>query len=300
MMSLVSALETLHNANLCAGKELYSWAFYAIDDEPTSNLGDKPFSCARLDDCSSPTDVVIVGCTTVSELKNRGLNIWLSRHARGDIRVTGLMTGAFVLAESKILRESPVTLHWAYRDAFAEMYEDVALSTRPFLSDNSRCTSSGGITAIDLFLDFIEQSQGNQFASEVAESMNYITIRQAHHVASAEATARKRIKNARLNAVLKTMEENLEFPISPGEIASAAGISARQSERLFRRYLNQTPKQYYMQLRLKRAYFLLTQTEMSVVEAGLASGFNSPSHFSRCFRNEFGHSPSQILMGRET
>ncbi|RJL04933.1 helix-turn-helix domain-containing protein, partial [Paracoccus siganidrum] len=48
---------------------------------------------------------------------------------------------------------------------------------------------------------------------------------------------------------------------------------------------------YYMETRLARARNLLMQTEMSVIEVALASGFSSPSHFSKCYRARYGSTP---------
>ena len=44
-------------------------------------------------------------------------------------------------------------------------------------------------------------------------------------------------------------------------------------------------------MRLRRARTLLEQTSMSVTDVGIACGFVSASHFSRAYRELFGHSP---------
>ncbi|SLN69609.1 HTH-type transcriptional regulator CdhR [Roseovarius albus] len=298
MLSLVTALETLQNANLCAGRQIYSWSLYSVSNNPDSSLSDLQFPCSPLAKCIEPNDIVIVGGASVSCLSNKTLNVWLSRYARGDVRVTGLMTGSIVMAETGLINDVPVTLHWQYRDMFAEIYTDAELSSRPYLSAANRCSSSGGVSAIDLFLDFIQQTHGEKFSANVAESMNYVTIRQNHQIATAEASARQRIGNPHIRVALKIMEENLEHPVSPKEIARESGVSVRQVERLFSRYLGKSPSAYYMQLRLRRAYFLLTQSELSIADISLACGFNNLSHFSKCFRNEFGHSPKNALEER--
>ena len=68
-------------------------------------------------------------------------------------------------------------------------------------------------------------------------------------------------------------------------------MSTRQLERLFRRYLNRSPKRYYMELRLQKARNLLMQTDMSVINVALACGFASPSHFSKCYRAHYKTTP---------
>ena len=62
-------------------------------------------------------------------------------------------------------------------------------------------------------------------------------------------------------------------------------------ERLFRRALGCAPSRYYLDLRLRRARILLGQTRMPVMEVALACGFATPAHFSRTYKQHFGHAP---------
>ena len=98
-------------------------------------------------------------------------------------------------------------------------------------------------------------------------------------------------RNLFCSAVIQMMETNLEEPISPAILAKDVGMSTRQLERLFRRYLNRSPKRYYMELRLQKARNLLMQTNMSVINVALACGFASPSHFSKCYRAHYDTTP---------
>lgn len=75
------------------------------------------------------------------------------------------------------------------------------------------------------------------------------------------------------------------------EIAADLGLSMRQLERLFGRYMNSSPKKYDMELRLDRARNLLIQTEMSVLDMAIACGFHSAGHFSRVYRAAFAVTP---------
>src|SRR3546814_18071008 len=89
------------------------------------------------------------------------------------------------------------------------------------------------------------------------------------------------------------MEAHLEEPLARAELARRAGLSSRQLERLFRRYLGRTPTRYYLELRLHRARALLTQTSLSILNVALACGFVSASHFSKCYREFFHKMPRQ-------
>ncbi|MBO9464878.1 GlxA family transcriptional regulator [Tropicibacter sp. R15_0] len=295
LLSLVSALEVLQNANYTAERSLFTWSFHAPGDTPVSTLGSCEFPCVPLETIKAPSEVVIVGGTVIAALSNAKLNAWLARHVRQGVRLSALATGAFVLASAGMAVGEAPTLHWQFRDTFRERFPEIELSTKPYVAEGNRCSSSGGVSAIDLFLRFVADYHGEAFATRVSESMNYVTMQQVQQVASAEASARSRVKNPAVLTALEMMEGNLEHPITPPQIAQEIGVSTRQLERLFNKYLGQSPKRYYMHLRLRRAYFLLTQTNMPVIEVALACGFQSAGHFAKCFRAEFGQTPTELL-----
>lgn len=99
------------------------------------------------------------------------------------------------------------------------------------------------------------------------------------------------VRNSHLMRAIAIMEKSIKDPASPSLIAEELGISTRQLERLFGRFLNSTPKHYFMEMRLNRAQNLLVQTEQSITEIAMACGFRSPSHFSKVSRGHFGKSP---------
>jgi len=104
-------------------------------------------------------------------------------------------------------------------------------------------------------------------------------------------TMRIGVRHPKLSKVIQIMETNIEEPISPAVLARDVGMSTRQLERLFRRYLSRSPKRYYMELRLQKARNLLMQTDMTVINVALACGFASPSHFSKCYRSHYDTTP---------
>ncbi len=93
------------------------------------------------------------------------------------------------------------------------------------------------------------------------------------------------------------MEANIEEAIELDELASYVGLSRRQLERLFQKYLQCTPSKYYMKLRLFRARQLLKQTSMSIIDVAAACGFVSTPHFSKCYREHLGIPPREERRG---
>ncbi|MEO1613208.1 MAG: helix-turn-helix domain-containing protein, partial [Pseudomonadota bacterium] len=126
-----------------------------------------------------------------------------------------------------------------------------------------------------------------------AERLVYTSVRSTGEGQRHSANSRIGVRNTRLAKAVELFESELDEPMSTRDVAERVGLSPRQLERLFDRYLSTSPKKYRMEMRLNRARELLRQTEMSVIEVALASGFTSPSHFSKCYRSRFGSTPYQ-------
>ena len=183
------------------------------------------------------------------------------------------------------------TIHWENQDSFAEEFEDVILTKSVFVIDGNRYTTAGGTSSIDLMLKIIADDHGQDLANAVADQLIHSAIRTDQDVQRLSVPTRIGVRHPKLSQVIHMMEANIEEPISPALLAREVGLSTRQLERLFRRYLNRSPKRYYMELRLQKARNLLMQTDMSVINVALACGFTSPSHFSKCYRSHYGTTP---------
>lgn len=76
------------------------------------------------------------------------------------------------------------------------------------------------------------------------------------------------------------------------EIASQMGLGQSQLTRKIKALTNYTPVELIRSLRLRKAKTLLLSSEKSVSEIAFAVGFSSLAYFSKCYREEFGISPT--------
>ena len=196
-----------------------------------------------------------------------------------------------LLPKAGILDGKRATTHWENQDSFSEEFVEVDLTKSVFIIDGNRMTTAGGTSSIDLFLKIIADDHGEDLANAVADQMIYSAIRTDQDSQRLSVPTRIGVRHPKLSLVIQMMEKNIEEPISPSVLAKDVSMSTRQLERLFRRYLDRSPKRYYMELRLQKARNLLMQTDMSVINVALACGFASPSHFSKCYRTHYNTTP---------
>jgi transcriptional regulator GlxA family with amidase domain len=182
-------------------------------------------------------------------------------------------------------------IHWEYHDSFMEEFPDVNLVSNVFVADEKFITASGGTATADLMLHLIERDHGYDLSVAVSDQMVYNAVRDATAAQKVSLQSRIGMRSRHLARAIQIMRDRLDDPVSPSAIARELGISTRQLERLFGKYLNSSPKRYSMEMRLERARHLLLQTEMSTTEVAVACGFESPGHFSRVYRIAFGIKP---------
>ena len=292
MMPVVSAIEPMRLANRCADKKLYSWTLHSLDGQPVSASNGIPIM-VNGDAESIPQDAAIIICGGLDIQRHTDKRVlsWLRKIARRGNDIGAVCTGAHVLAEAGLLDGYKCTIHWENLPGFNEAFPDIEATGGLFEIDEDRFTSAGGTTALDMMLSVITTQHGPDLASQVAETVLHSPIR--HHSENQRMSLPARIgaRHPKLVSIIERMEESLEDPLSPSVLAKQAGLSTRQLERLFRRYLDRSPKRYYLELRLKKARSLLLQTDMSVINVALACGFSSPSHFSKCYRAFYGRTP---------
>jgi transcriptional regulator GlxA family with amidase domain len=294
MLAFTSAVEPLRAANRLSGRKLYEWKIISHDGRPVSSSSlIEVLPHGGLDDFEMLPNVVVVAGLSAQFFEDRKLFAWLRRLARRGCRIGALSTGSYTLAKAGLLDGYRCTIHWENLTGFREDFSNLDATGELFEIDRGRFTCSGGTAALDLMLSLMALEHGRTLATQVAEQFIHERIRDTHDRQRMSLRSRLGISHPKLLKVLELMEEHLEEPLPRSDLARRTGLSTRQLERLFRKYLGRTPTRYYQELRLYRARTLLTQTSLSVLDVALACGFVSASHFSKCYREFFRCTPRE-------
>jgi len=298
MMAFAAAIEPLRAANRLHGEALYSWTLSSRDGKPVraSNGIDVAVHGAVGD--SAKLDLLLV-CAGTHEKSaaDPALAKWLRGLVRGGAALGGISLGAYVLADAGLLDGKRSAVHWESLAAFADRYPRIRTTTDIFTIDDNRYTCSGGTAALDMMLHVIGERDGRALANGVSEQFIHPRIRDARDSQRMAIQSRLGVANERLLAAVDLMEAGSDEPRPVQEIAAAVGLSPRQLERLFARYLRASPSQHYMKIRLERARAMLLQTTKPILDVAVAAGFTTASHFSRCYRATYGRKPSDERAG---
>jgi len=132
------------------------------------------------------------------------------------------------------------------------------------------------------------------FTQSVATLMATHLVRSYSNRASATCSLRGGMGPSRERRVLAYIEEHLNESITLEELAHVAEISPNYLIALFRQSMGMTPHKYVVHMRIERAYALLKQKGLSLLEIAQRCGFQDQSQFTTVFRRYAGVTPGHF------
>src|SRR5262249_19219721 len=103
---------------------------------------------------------------------------------------------------------------------------------------------------------------------------------------------------------LKDIEQLLHNQFSDqltlADMARSAGVHPTHLARTFRQYYQCTIGEYIRNLRVEYSCQKLAATEIPLIDIALEAGFYDQSHFSRCFKQIMGLTPTEFRNSHHT
>lgn len=299
MIAFTTAIEPLRIANRFLPEAPYSWKILSADGKPVRASNNLEISVdGSLDDIvglssleDRPDMVVICSGLDVEQLETKHTKASIRKLYRTGSNIAGLCTAAWVLADAGLLDGKKCAIHWENLPGFVEKFPNADVHADLFEVDGRLYTCAGGTAALDMMLFIISQAHEESVINRICEQCLTDRVRSATDRQRLPLRARLGVQNAKLLSIIELMEANISEPLALTDLAEDSNLSRRQIERLFRQNLGRSPARYYSELRLDRAKHLLLQSNLPIVDVAIASGFVSASHFSKCYRDQFGRPP---------
>ena len=283
-LSVQGVVEALELANYFAGKQFYQSA--------TCDL--QSFRRTFLQHSGRPgrSTLIFVGNSITrwpsSRQDTRPVKNLLNKISR--IGVTG--SAVFVLQDLGLLEGAEVSVHPNFTAALSERSAETRFLSTAHWSDGKIHSAVGGIAAIQMIIEIVRNDLGGCVADAVETSLG--AAERNAEVQSREVWnwGHSAMADPVVHSSFEEMKSNIECPVGIHLIARRHGISIRALQRRFMKLFDRTPSQIYQDLRLHHARTLVRQTDMKLIEIGLACGFSSASNFSITFKKKFGQPPS--------
>lgn len=297
MMGFTAAVDAIVTANLVSSSPLFTYKTFTIKSPLIkSDLGIEISADATIEQLNGsnearPKILIVCGGFRCTTEENSALSLQLKQAAMQGAIMGGVWNGAIALAYAGLLDHQNCALHPDNHAFMQERFPLVTTSTDAHVTENNRISCAGPISALQMMLDQIERLYGKPITRAIQEILS------CDQLSESSITPASQIPNTpdlpkNLRELIALMTTNIEEPLSAEELSNLIGISRRHSERLFQNHLDTSPRRYYLELRITHARRLLLQTNDSITNIAVASGFISTSHFSNCYKKYFGISPT--------
>lgn len=295
MMALSSALEPLRSVNRASGENRYVWSVLGQVAGPVAASNGLEIQTAHGISDAPPADLtIVVASLGVERFHDRRLFSWL-RDLRNRHRLIGAISnGTLVLAQAGLLRGRRATIHWEMQPFMAESFPEIEIVDTLYCWEADIMTCAGGTAAMDMMLELIAAREGRAMAVTVAEQFLHGPTRPSDAVQRQAVSWRYGVTDKRTETAIRVMEQQIAAPLKISRVASLAGVSERQLERLFHETFGQSPSRFYMVLRLQAARARLLGSTDSMEIIAEATGFSSQAHFSNAIKAWTGMSPLAI------
>ena len=301
LSATISFVEPFRVSNYLKGRTLFRWKFVSVEGGNCIASNGASIDTERLSDIKGTPDMAMISSSWEPE-KYYGppIDTYLRKWARFGATLGSIETGAFILAAAGLLSGRRATTHNEHIPALRELYQDIKVVDNLFVFDKDRITCCGGSASLDCGLHIVGNVHSEVLANSAAhflfhESLRPRGTRQPSEVADVTKLSlhHTRAMPKAVVEAIKIMKSNIEVPLPISSIVSQINVSQRHLGRLFVQSTQQSPVIYYRNIRLDIARGLVTQTYLPLSEIALATGFGSPTHFSRSYRQRYGISPGK-------
>ncbi len=228
--------------------------------------------------------VIVPACADVDEPPPPELIDAVRAAHEAGARIASLCTGAFVLGAAGLLDGRRATTHWAHTAELSARYPLAEVDPDVLYTDNgSVLTSAGKAAAVDLSLHLIHLDHGASIANSVARRL-VVPPHRSGGQAQFVATPVEVNGDHRLAQLLAWVLERLDQPLTVTDMARQASTSPRHLGRQFRSVTGQTPLQWLLTQRVRRAQELLETTDQSVASIAVATGMGTATTLRRQFK----------------
>jgi transcriptional regulator GlxA family with amidase domain len=275
------------------GRPLYELITCSLDGGPVRTSLDFTIAVEHGPEALARADTIVIPPQWQADFDvvPDGLAEALGR-VRPGARMVSICTAAGLFAATGLLDGRPATTHWAFADAFAARFPDVALDPDVlFVDDGDLLTSAGAASGIDLCLHIVRRDHGSAVANRAARACIVPPFRDGGQAQYVERPIPAPLTTTTAGARQWALER-LSQTLTLTQLADQAGMSVRTFTRRFREEVGVSPNRWLVGQRVERARELLERSDLGIDAIAAEAGFGSAAALRQQFQRTVGVSPS--------
>ncbi|MNK14846.1 HTH-type transcriptional regulator CdhR [compost metagenome] len=241
-------------------------------------------------------DLVLIPAFASSDLavaiqENLEFLPWLRKQHQNGVEIASFCTGAFLLGASGLLNGKSATTHIHASTSFAASYPDVFLRANEVVTcDHGIYTSGGATSTFHLLLRLIHNYGNREIAVRMAKVFA-IDMNRGQQSYFGTFIPSKDHGDELVTQTQLCIENLYNKAATVDDILQQIPASRRNIERRFKMATGNTMIEYLQKTRIEVAKKLLEQTNQSILEIMLNSGYNDLKAFRQLFKKSSGMTP---------
>lgn len=106
------------------------------------------------------------GQGTLTEVNNPNITAFIKTQSASCKAILSVCTGSFLLQAAGLLKDKKATTHWASLERL-RAFKDIEVIEKRFIRDGNLWTSAGVSAGIDMTLNFIAETAGEETAGDI-------------------------------------------------------------------------------------------------------------------------------------
>ena len=138
-----------------------------------------------------------------------------------------------------------------------------------------------------------EETEHNEFLLKITAVEMMITL---NYYINQKGSRHSFRGTAGLKQATAWIQEHFDEPVNLEKVAESAGISSRYLTKYFSEVMGKTCVEYITELRMEKAKHLLWETNKTILEIAMETGYENAQYFSRVFQKMEGIPPKKYRM----
>lgn len=224
-------------------------------------------------------------------LQNQAFIPWIIRQHRGGAEIASLCVGAFLLAQTGLLRGRNCSTHWQAAAQFKSMFPDIELVTDKIITDEHGVYTSGGaFSSANLILYIIEKYAGRDVAIHCSKIFQ-IDMDRCSQSPFIIFQGQKDHEDEPVKKAQEFIENNYQERITVDQLTALLALSRRNLERRFKKATSNTVIEYIQRVKVEAAKKYFEASRKNINEVMYDVGYSDTKAFRTVFKRITGLSP---------
>lgn len=241
------------------------------------------------------TDLIVIpaldGEITSAIEDNKEFIPWIIKQYDNGAEIASLCMGAFLLAETGLLKGKKCSTHWMAANEFRKLFPDIELVDYKVVTEEQGIYSSGGaFSYLNLILHLIEKYAGRDMAIFVSKIFA-IEIERRTQTPFTIFQGQKDHEDEEVKQAQEFIEKHFNDKLTVDQLAKMFYIGRRTFERRFKKATTNTVIEYIQRVKIEAAKKMLESSRENVNEVMYNVGYSDSKAFRNIFKKVVGYSP---------